>query len=260
MRSKVRKLFAISAGSGCRGSSLRSVSIRRAAPLLQHRLRVPGAGHLARRGLAPSGERGSSSRAGCLAAHPGDVFASRRVLQAGSWSSLTIDPDALTELVGDRARWDRVRLRPFAQLSPHLRTQLSAVMQAIQSAPMDDVRTALRSFLAAVACELGKGNALAARPTYRRAPPSASPASQRELRLRAARRAGQRDGAEPVPGPARVQASFWAGAPRLPAPGPPRPGPEVAARRHPTGARGGRARLRRTRATSPATSSRLRQA
>jgi AraC-like DNA-binding protein len=98
-----------------------------------------------------------------LAAHPGDVFASERVLQAGSWHSLTIDADALAELVCDRARWDRVRLRPFALMSPPLRTQLSVVMQAIQSAPMEDVRSALRSFLAAVACELGEGDALAAR-------------------------------------------------------------------------------------------------
>ena len=91
---------------------------------------------------------------GVLAAQPGDVFACERVLQAGSWHSLTIDADAVAELRDARAAWQRVRLRPFSRLSPHIGSQLDAVVRSIQSAPLDIVIANLRGFLAAVAGEL----------------------------------------------------------------------------------------------------------
>jgi AraC-like DNA-binding protein len=89
-----------------------------------------------------------------LAAHPGDVFASERVLEPGSWHSLTIDADALAAIVADRATWARLRLRPFSRLSPQLESHLLAVLRAMQAAPMDEVRGHLRNFLAVVANEL----------------------------------------------------------------------------------------------------------
>jgi AraC-like DNA-binding protein len=87
-----------------------------------------------------------------LAAHPGDVYASERVLEAGSWSSLTIDPAALATLTGKT--WDRVRLRPFARLSPALHAQLLAAMLAIQTAPVEEARERLRSLLAGLGGEV----------------------------------------------------------------------------------------------------------
>jgi len=89
-----------------------------------------------------------------LAAHPGDVFASERVLQSGSWHSLTIDDDAVAKLGGEPAAWRRGRLRPFSRLSPRLDSHLEAVVQSMRSAPMDVVLVNLRSLLAVVASEL----------------------------------------------------------------------------------------------------------
>ena len=89
-----------------------------------------------------------------LAAHPGDVFASERVLQAGSWDSLTIDAATLAELSGERATWERIRLRPFSRLSPRLAGHLHAVMHSLRSAAMDCVRANLRNLAAVVAAEL----------------------------------------------------------------------------------------------------------
>jgi AraC-like DNA-binding protein len=89
-----------------------------------------------------------------LAAHPGDVFASERVLDAGSWDSLSIDADTLAELGGERATWERVRLRPFSTVSPRLAVQLHGVTNALRYLSMDCVRANLRSFLAVVAAEL----------------------------------------------------------------------------------------------------------
>jgi AraC-like DNA-binding protein len=89
-----------------------------------------------------------------LAAHPGDVFASERVLDAGSWDSLTIDADTLAELGGARSTWERVRLRPFSQMSPRLAVHLHAVTNALRYLSMDCVRANLSSFLAVVAAEL----------------------------------------------------------------------------------------------------------
>lgn len=94
-------------------------------------------------------ERGS-----VLSAHPGDVFASRQVLYPGSWHSLTIDAKAATELAGECAAWERARLRPFAGLSPRLESNLHAVVQSMQTDPMDCVLANLRSFLVVVADEL----------------------------------------------------------------------------------------------------------
>jgi AraC-like DNA-binding protein len=91
-----------------------------------------------------------------LSAHPGDVFASERILQPGSWHSLTVEADALASLVDTPAAWQRIRLRPFAVLSPCLRTYLVAAIEAIQSAPMDTVEEALRGFLNVAAPELGE--------------------------------------------------------------------------------------------------------
>jgi AraC-like DNA-binding protein len=91
---------------------------------------------------------------GVLAAHPGDVFASQSVLRSGSWDSLTIDARAVAELAGERAAWDRVRLRPFSRLSPRLGGCLRAVVRSLQSDPIDCVLANLRSFLGVVADEL----------------------------------------------------------------------------------------------------------
>ena len=89
-----------------------------------------------------------------LAAHPGDRFASKRVLLSGSWDLLTVDASALPELGGDRAVWEHVRLRPFSLLSPRLGNLFQAIAQSLQSDLMEIVRANLRSFLATVASEL----------------------------------------------------------------------------------------------------------
>ena len=118
-----------------------------------------------------------------LAAHPGDRFASKRVLLSGSWDLLTVDASALSELGGDRAAWERVRLRPFSLLSPRLGNLFQAIAQSLQSDLMEIVRANLRSFLATVASDLVDADATrpleplppASRPTPRAPPPSASP-------------------------------------------------------------------------------------
>ena len=89
-----------------------------------------------------------------LAAHPGDVFASERVLQSGSWHSLTIDDGAVAALGGARADWQRIRLRPFSRLSPALGSRIEAVVKSMRSAPMDALLANLRGLLAVVADEL----------------------------------------------------------------------------------------------------------
>jgi AraC-like DNA-binding protein len=90
---------------------------------------------------------------GCvLAAHPGDVYASVRVLEAGSWSSLTLDAEALAALTGKP--WDRVRFRPFARLTPKLHAELLTAMHAIQTAPVDEARARLCEFLAGAGEEI----------------------------------------------------------------------------------------------------------
>jgi AraC-like DNA-binding protein len=89
-----------------------------------------------------------------LAALPGDVFASKCVLEPGSWHSLTIDAKAMTELGGDRAAWERVRLRPFSRLSPRLESGLQAVIQSMQCDVMDIVLANLRTLVGVVADEL----------------------------------------------------------------------------------------------------------
>ena len=117
-----------------------------------------------------------------LAAHPGDRFASKRVLRPGSWDLLTVEASALSELGGDRAAWERVRLRPFSRLSPRLETLLQAVAQSLQSDLMEIVRANLRSLLATVASELVDTDATrpleppppASRPTPPAPRPSAS--------------------------------------------------------------------------------------
>jgi hypothetical protein len=118
-----------------------------------------------------------------LAAHPGDRFASKRVLLSGSWDLLTVDASALPELGGDRAVWEHVRLRPFSLLSPRLGNLFQAIAQSLQSDLMEIVRANLRSFLATVASELVEADATrpleppppASRPTPPAPPPSASP-------------------------------------------------------------------------------------
>ena len=120
-----------------------------------------------------------------LAAHPGERFASKRVLQSGSWDLLTVDASALSELGGDRAAWERVRLRPFSRLSPRLGNLFQAIAESLQSDLMEIVRANLRSFLATVASELVRADAdatrplepppPASRPTPPAPPPSASP-------------------------------------------------------------------------------------
>ena len=82
------------------------------------------------------------------------MFASERVLQSGSWHSLTIDDDAVAKLGGQPAAWRHGRLRPFSRLSPRLDSHLQAVVQSMRSAPMDVVLVDLRSLLAVVASEL----------------------------------------------------------------------------------------------------------
>jgi AraC-like DNA-binding protein len=91
-----------------------------------------------------------------LAAHPGDVYASERVLQPGSWHSLTIDADALAAIVCEQGVWDRLRLRPISPVSPQMQTHLQAVIRAMHAAPMEEVRAHLRSFLSLVAGELAE--------------------------------------------------------------------------------------------------------
>jgi hypothetical protein len=118
-----------------------------------------------------------------LASHPGDRFASKRVLRPGSWDLLTVDARALSALGADRSDWDRIRLRPFSRLSPRLETLFQAIAQSLQSDLMEIVRANLRSFLVAVARELVDPAATrplepqppaASRPTPP-APPFASP-------------------------------------------------------------------------------------
>jgi len=87
-----------------------------------------------------------------LAAHPGDVYASVRVLRPGSWSSLTLDGEALAALTGKP--WDRVRFRPLAHLSPKLHAELLAAMHAIQTAPVEEARARLVDFLAGAGDEV----------------------------------------------------------------------------------------------------------
>jgi hypothetical protein len=94
-----------------------------------------------------------------VAAHPGDVFASKRVLYPGNWHALTIDARALAEVSGERVVWDRVRLRPFARMSARLAGHLDAVVQSIQLDPIDIVVANLRSLLVDVAGELVDGEA-----------------------------------------------------------------------------------------------------
>jgi len=91
-----------------------------------------------------------------LVAYPGDVFASKRVIDAGSWHSLTVEANALIELAGDRAAWGEVRLRPFARMSARLDNLVQAVVQSLQTDRLDYVRANLRSFLVAIAGELGE--------------------------------------------------------------------------------------------------------
>ena len=118
-----------------------------------------------------------------LAAHPGDRFASKRVLLSGSWDLLTVDASALPELGGDRAVWEHVRLRPFSLLSPRLGNLFQAIAQSLQSDLLEIVRANLRSFLATVASELVEADATrpleppppASRPPPPAPPPSASP-------------------------------------------------------------------------------------
>jgi hypothetical protein len=121
-----------------------------------------------------------------LAAHPGDRFASKRVMQPGSWDLLTVDPNALAALGGDRAAWERIRLRPFSRVSPRLGTLFQAVAESLQSDLLECVQANLRTLVAAVTSELVDRDAVGpdatrppqppapSRPTPP-APPSASP-------------------------------------------------------------------------------------
>jgi hypothetical protein len=116
-----------------------------------------------------------------LAAHPGDRFASKRVMQTGTWDLLTVDPTALAVLGADRAAWERSRLRPFSRVSPRLGVLFQAVAESLQSDLLECVRANLRSLLVAVAAELVDADATrpppppaASRPTPP-APPFASP-------------------------------------------------------------------------------------
>ncbi len=94
-----------------------------------------------------------------LAAHSGDVFASKRVLYPGNWHALTIDARVLAEVGGERVAWDRVRLRPFTRMSARLAGHVEAVVQSIQLDPIGCVVANLRSLLADVAGELVEGDA-----------------------------------------------------------------------------------------------------
>jgi AraC-like DNA-binding protein len=90
-----------------------------------------------------------------LSSHPGDVFVGEHVLQGGSWSSLTIDPDALASLVAEPAAWSRLQLRPFAELSELLATRLFRVCQDLRAgAELAEVRAGLRAFLEVASREL----------------------------------------------------------------------------------------------------------
>jgi hypothetical protein len=109
-----------------------------------------------------------------LAAHPGDMFASRRVLETGSWDLLTIDPSALAALGGDRAAWERGRLRPFSRVSPRLGTLFQAVAESLQSDLLECVQANLRSLVAAIAGELVAGELVDADATRPPQPPAAS--------------------------------------------------------------------------------------
>jgi hypothetical protein len=87
-----------------------------------------------------------------MAAHPGDLYESRRVLQPGSWHSVTLPADVVAAL-GGRA-WEGLRLRPFSRLSAHAAGQLEAVVRSLRSAPLDLALADLRGFLAAAASEM----------------------------------------------------------------------------------------------------------
>jgi hypothetical protein len=110
-----------------------------------------------------------------LVAYPGDVFASKRVLEAGSWHSLMIEANALLDYCGARAAWEQVRLRPFARMSPHLESLVQAVVQSLQSDYIDCVRANLRSFLTAVASELAEPAPTPLPPAQAQAPAPVSP-------------------------------------------------------------------------------------
>jgi hypothetical protein len=90
-----------------------------------------------------------------LAAHPGDLYESRRVLEPGSWHALTLQADVVAAL-GGRAAWERIRLRPFSRLSAHLAGQFEAVVRSMRAAALDVVLADLRGFLAGAAAELAE--------------------------------------------------------------------------------------------------------
>jgi hypothetical protein len=96
-------------------------------------------------------------RGWALAAHPGDVFASKRVLYAGNWHALTVHSRVLAELGPERIAWDRVRLRPFTRMSPRLTGHVEAVVQSIQLDPIACVVANLRSTLLDIADEMIAG-------------------------------------------------------------------------------------------------------
>ena len=101
------------------------------------------------------GRRGILGPGSVLSAHPGDVFASERVLEDGSWSSLTIDADAIGSYVGDPSAWERRQLRPFAPMSERLASDLFRVFQGLRSgASRAEVQTRLGAFLETVSREL----------------------------------------------------------------------------------------------------------
>jgi hypothetical protein len=78
------------------------------------------------------GDKEVLERGWVLAAQPGDVFASKRVLYPGNWHALTIDVRVLAELGSERVGWDRVGLRPFTRMSARLAGHIDAVVQSIQ--------------------------------------------------------------------------------------------------------------------------------
>ena len=69
-----------------------------------------------------------------LAAHPGEVFAARKVHAGGTGSSLTIDSNVLAGYLEEHGvSPSRVHLRPFTTASPALQRALSAVFDAFHA-------------------------------------------------------------------------------------------------------------------------------
>lgn len=91
--------------------------------------------------------------------HPGEVFSTPRVHQAGSGSALVIEPDVLHDYLSEHSPSPRrVELRRFTRMSNAMMARFSRLSRAMTSATtLLEVQSSVVSFLGVVMNELDEG-------------------------------------------------------------------------------------------------------